>query len=221
MAKKKTEEEILPIEEVVEPTQEVVESEYEQEYSEESGSIEIPGESYTGIKESVVALDADSGTIIDESKLTPFERIKLTTRKLGKEINDPNKRCKHCHGRGYTYLDLDGTPTPCKCLFKDWYAQNPTYKNVQMPSYNRAYRRAAEKHQKSKKAPNTALIKRKQKLLNYMKQSAMNTPEYREIVEAQLRARAAEEEAMKALLESSASESVEVVKSVETEERVD
>ena len=42
MAKKKTEEEILPIEEVVEPTQEVVESEYEQEYSEESGSIEIP-----------------------------------------------------------------------------------------------------------------------------------------------------------------------------------
>jgi hypothetical protein len=221
MAKKKTEEEILPIEEVIEPTQEVVESEYEQEYSEEGGSIEIPGESYTGIKESVVALDADSGTIIDESKLTPFERIKLTTRKLGKEINDPNKSCKHCHGRGYTYLDLDGTPTPCKCLFKDWYAQNPTYKNVQMPSYNRAYRRAAEKHQRSKKAPNTALIQRKQKLLNYMKQSVMNTPEYREIVEAQLRARAAEEEAMKALLESSASESAEVVESVETEERVD
>lgn len=221
MAKKKTEEEILPIEEVVEPTQEAAESEYEQEYPEEGGSIEIPGESYSGIKESVVALDADSGAIIDESKLTPFERIKLTTRKLGKEINDPNKNCKHCHGRGYTYIDLDGTPTPCKCLFKDWYAQNPTYKNVQMPSYNRAYRRAAEKHQKSKKAPNPALIQRKQKLLNYMKQSVMNTPEYREIVEAQLRAKAAEEAAMKALLESSSSESAEIVESVETAERVD
>jgi len=224
MAKKKIEEEILPVEEVVEPTQEVLDSEYEQEYAEDAGSIDIPGESYSGIKESVVAIDSESGAIIDESKLTPFERIKLTTRKLGKEINDPNKSCKHCHGRGYTYIDLDGTPTPCKCLFKDWYAQNPTYKNVQMPSYNRAYRRAADKHQRSKKVPNTALIQRKQKLLNFMKQSVMNTPEYREIVEAQLRAREEDAEAMKALLaasEAQASESGETVEGVETEERVD
>lgn len=220
---KKIEDENLPVEEIVETP--LVEQEFESEYEQEGESINVAGESYSGIKETVVALDADSGTIIDETKLSPFERIKLTTRKLGKEINDPNKNCKHCHGRGYTYLDLDGTPTPCKCLFKDWYAQNSAYKNVQMPSYNRAYRRAAEKHQKSKKAPNTALVKRKQKLLNYMKQSVMNTPEYREIVEAQLRAREEDERAaadqMQALLKSGTQESEAVVESVETAERVD
>lgn len=195
------------------------------EYEDAGESIDIPGEAYSGIAESSVILDQSTGTVIDESKLSPFERIKLTTRKLGKEINDPDKKCKHCYGRGYTNVDIDGTPTPCKCLFKDWYAQNPHYKNVAMPSFNRKYRRAAEKHQKAKPVVNTALVKRKQKLLEYMKKSIMQTPEYREIVEAQLAARAAEAEQAKMLAQMAETPEAEaeIVPEVEMEtaERID
>ena len=116
MAKKIKESETEEVKEldVIQPELDSVD---ESEYEEAGESIEIAGESYSGIAESSIVLDPETGAVIDESKLTPFEKIKLTTRKLGKELNDPDKKCKHCYGRGYTNVDIDGTPTPCKCLF--------------------------------------------------------------------------------------------------------
>lgn len=129
----------------------------------ESPVIETNG-NYENIKDSSVLLNSETGEIVDINTLSVFERIKYVSNKEGKTINDPLPSCKKCHGRGYTYIDAeDGIPTPCKCVFRDFYAQNPHF-NVDMPSYNRKARKAMERNAKKKPVPNPALEKRQKRM---------------------------------------------------------
>ena len=134
----------------------------------ESGEI-VTGEQYAQVKDETVLLNPTTGETIDVKTLPPLERMKFVSNREGKTLNDPDKNCKHCHGRGYTSIDAqDGVPTPCKCLFKDFYEANPYYKNVEMPSYNRKYRRAMERQKKRKPVANPALEKRQKRINDLM-----------------------------------------------------
>lgn len=149
------EEELLPIEEA--------------QYEEESGSEISTTENYAPIRDENILVNPETGAVVDVRTLPPFERIKFVSNRSGKTINDPDKNCKHCYGRGYTAVDVqDGVPTPCKCIFKDFYAANPHYKNVEYPSYNRQMRRHIEKSNKKKQIPNPVLEKRQKRMNDLM-----------------------------------------------------
>lgn len=133
----------------------------------EPGTVET-GEQYSGIKDTTVLLNPTTGETIDLDTLSPFERIKYVSLREGKTINDPDPKCKHCYGRGYVNIDaVDNIPTPCKCLFRDFYKQNPHF-NVSMPSYNRKARRAMERASKKKPVSNPALEKRQKRMNDLM-----------------------------------------------------
>lgn len=149
--------EILPTEEI----------QYEED---ESGSEIAVAESYAPVKDTNVLLNPTTGEVVDVKTLPPFERIKFVSERSGKTINDPDKKCKKCYGRGYVNIDVkDGVPTPCTCIFKDFYAANPYYKGVEYPSYNRKMRRHLERQSKKKPVANPALEKRQKRMNDLMK----------------------------------------------------
>jgi hypothetical protein len=143
------------------------------QYEEQADSTDIVvDENYTPVKDANVLLNPETGEVVDVKTLPPFERIKFVSERSGKKINDPDKSCKKCYGRGYVNIDVqDGVPTPCTCIFKDFYAANPYYKNVEYPSYNRKMRKQIEKQNKRKQLPNPALEKRQKKMNDLMKES--------------------------------------------------
>jgi len=154
------EEEILPTEEI----------QYEAD-SVETGTI-TTSDNYKPVKDETVLVDPTTGAVIDVKTLPPFERIKFVSERMGKKINDPDKNCKKCYGRGYVNIDAnDGVPTPCQCIFHDFYEANPYYKNVEYPSFNRATKRAYERQAKKKHLPNHALEKRQKRMNDLMKDS--------------------------------------------------
>lgn len=170
--------EILPTEEV----------QYEEN---DTGSEIIVDENYTPVKDSNTLMNPETGEVVDVKSLPPFERIKFVSERAGKTINDPDKSCKKCYGRGYVNIDAqDGVPTPCTCIFKDFYAANPYYKGVEFPSYNRKMRKQIEKQNKRKQLPNPALEKRQKRMNDLMKESirkmlAKEASENVEVVESQ------------------------------------
>lgn len=151
-------EELLPVEEV--------------QYEEESGSEISTIDNYAQIKDENVLLNPETGEVVDVKSLPPFERIKFVSERAGKTINNPDHKCKKCYGRGYVNVDAqDGVPTPCTCIFKDFYAANPYYRGVEYPSYNRRMRRAYERQAKAKPVSNPALEKRQKRMNDLMKQN--------------------------------------------------
>lgn len=80
----------------------------------------------TKITQDFTFIDPATGEVIDRSQLSPFEQIKQMAKTIGQTINEPNKNCKHCYGRGYTGINLDGNvPVACDCIYKEWYKENP------------------------------------------------------------------------------------------------
>jgi hypothetical protein len=89
---------------------------------------------------------SETGEVIDEANVTVLDKMKISARAIGQELGDPDKNCKHCYGRGYTGINIDGNiPQPCKCLYKKFFKENPNWRNQQMPSWNRKAKRQYDK----------------------------------------------------------------------------
>jgi len=121
--------------------------EVETEVSDEQSEVVLDDVNYDAVKvDSSDTLLDESGNIIDPASLSVFERLKLTAKKLGQTLNDPDKSCKHCFGRGYVGINLDGNiPLPCKCVYKKFFKEHPNWRGQEMPSWNRSTRRRYEK----------------------------------------------------------------------------
>lgn len=103
----------------------------------------------TKITQDFTFIDPTTGEVIDRSKLAPFEQIKQMAMSIGQTINDPNKNCKHCYGRGYTGINLDGNiPVACDCIYKEWYKTNPKKDQNFFPENRRSKRYYGKQMQK-------------------------------------------------------------------------
>jgi hypothetical protein len=170
------EENITPeVEEVLPVSQELLIDETPEEDDEESGEILAPvTEDYTSsFDPSAIVLNLADGAIVDTSKLSPMDKIRMIQEKMGLNIEDPDPKCKHCHGRGYTGVFIDGTPSPCKCLTRSFTKDNKAF-GGDRPSVNRALIRKYKKLYSAKptQTKKDAIDKKWQKTI-------MNTPIYK------------------------------------------
>jgi hypothetical protein len=117
------------------------------EEDEEEGQSLSLATDYSGIKvEHKNTFISDTGEVIDESSMSILDKMKISAKSIGQELQDPDKSCKHCYGRGYVGINLDGNiPMPCKCLYKKFFKENPHWQNQQMPSWNRKAKRNYDK----------------------------------------------------------------------------
>jgi len=119
--------------------------EYEEDGTDSLPVLDITDYSGVSINKEDAFLD-ESGQIIDPTTLSVFDRLKLAAKRLGQSVNDPDKSCKKCYGRGYTGINIDGNiPQPCDCIYKKFYKENPNWRNQQMPSWNRKAKRSYDK----------------------------------------------------------------------------
>lgn len=158
---------------------------------------------------------SDSGEILDRESLTPFDKLKIASKQIGQTINDPDPKCKKCYGRGYTGINLDGNiPQPCTCIYKEFYANNPDWRQHQMPSWNRKTRRTYEKNMNKYISLQSALGKKKYEAQEKSRANlGKNTPNFKEIQESK---RAALAEVERLELEKVTAAEVQAVESVTT-----
>ena len=99
----------------IDPIQDSIvdDNEYEEDLDEESISI---GQDYSAPKVIEQFVDTSKGTVIDKTKLSHYEILKITREKSGLKTLKPNSGCKKCYGRGYTSLNSDGSPNQCNCI---------------------------------------------------------------------------------------------------------
>jgi hypothetical protein len=154
MPKKKTEEleqlELFPTEEtteVVEEEDELLETAESEEDEGVEGSL---GENYGEVEKEIIYVDPATGETVDPNNLDPWGKIKFIATQLGQTIDEPNKKCKHCYGRGYTSIDATTKlPTPCSCVYTTYRKNNPHAETIR-PKMNRAsgrkYRKAISKY---------------------------------------------------------------------------
>lgn len=85
------------------------------QYEEFGGVIDInSGASVSQLKPSIIDIDSSTGERVE---LTPFEKIKFAADKFGMELNNPDRSCKKCFGRGYLSVDSKtGIPVACQCV---------------------------------------------------------------------------------------------------------
>ena len=88
----------------------------------EDDSFEQVGDDLSNVKHSPLKdadkiIDLNKGEIVDKSKLSIFQQIKLAANDSGTEIRPPKPGCKKCYGRGYTGKLMNGEPLICTCLF--------------------------------------------------------------------------------------------------------
>lgn len=98
------------------------------EFDDSCGVIDINSNT-KDISPSIINVNPNTGEFIDRVALTPFEKIKFAAEKFGMRLNDPNKNCKRCSGRGYTGIDSNTkVPVHCQCIIptamKNHAAQN-------------------------------------------------------------------------------------------------
>lgn len=140
----------------------------------------------TEIDEEQMFLNPDTGMMVKRTELPPFEQIKVTSKSIGQQINDPKKNCKHCYGRGYTGLKPDGQPIPCDCIFKEFYKENPEALKKQQSTFipNRKYRRAYDKWQKEQGNKFIQQLTKQAEIMQKSKDNLRkNTPKTEEIAE--------------------------------------
>lgn len=85
---------------------------------------------------------------INNPNATPFENIKAAAAAFGIDVKDPNPKCKHCFGRGYTGINVahNREPIPCKCIMPEMNAATEkAYEDRQWVPRNRKERRYAQK----------------------------------------------------------------------------
>jgi len=118
------EEKKIPDEEVVQPVEEEIPENahlYEPESFEDDydSSGLLTGQKYDIPDSADAFVDTGEGKVINKEDLTPFEMIKAIAKQNNSEIEDPDKSCRHCYGRGYEGLDTKTKmPVPCRCLFR-------------------------------------------------------------------------------------------------------
>ena len=63
-------------------------------------------------------IDVDSGAVVDQKELRPFDIIKALAKQTGLKIRDPKRGCKKCGGEGYVGRDaVTKSPIPCHCIY--------------------------------------------------------------------------------------------------------
>lgn len=127
----------------------------------------------TEISKEDVFIDPTTGEVIDRTKLPPLEQIKIAARSLGQTINDPDKSCKKCHGRGYTGINSDGNvPVPCSCIYKEYYKNNPSAKDPNnAPVMNRRAKRYYDKQFKKYISSQVSQMQKKNDLIEKSKKN--------------------------------------------------
>jgi hypothetical protein len=63
-------------------------------------------------------VDIHEGKVLDNKDIPPMELIKALAKKYNWKISDPSSGCGKCYGRGYEGKLSDGSPVPCRCLFR-------------------------------------------------------------------------------------------------------
>lgn len=127
-------------------------------------------------------IDPATGQVIDESLLTPLEKIKVKAKSMNITLNDPEKSCKKCYGRGYVGIHSeDKSPIPCQCLYKEYYKANPEAKKKAQdfqPKLNRKQKRAYEKSYRKYLNHVVQDLQKQQAIINKSKANLRkNTPE--------------------------------------------
>ena len=79
------------------------------------------------VKESLV--DVREGKVVDAKDVAPIDIIKALAKKFSWDIKDPLSGCKKCYGRGYEGKNMDGSPKPCRCLFR---GKTPEQKKMEL-----------------------------------------------------------------------------------------
>ena len=105
-------------------------------------------QNYNIVPSEVVAVDSDNNIVERKPPkvVTPFDVIKATAEKLGQVVNDPDKNCKHCLGRGYiARVSETKAPIPCGCISPK--NSMDDYISNKMRKVSRKERRAQERKQ--------------------------------------------------------------------------
>lgn len=63
-------------------------------------------------------VDVNEGKVVEAKDVKPIDVIKALARRYKWDISDPSKGCHKCYGRGYEGKNADGSPVPCRCLFR-------------------------------------------------------------------------------------------------------
>jgi hypothetical protein len=137
-------------------------------------------DNYGTIDKDVVYVDPNTGEQIDPNNLGPFEKIKFIANQLGQTLDEPQKNCKHCYGRGYTAIDAKSKlPVACSCIYKTFRKTNPNWQNAQTPSTNRSAKRAYYKKMGKLISKMRPAYEKEQELKEKSKENlGKNTPNY-------------------------------------------
>lgn len=105
--------------------------------------IDIAGAAAKQLAPSTIDVNARTGERVE---LNPLEKIKFAAERFGITLNDPNKSCKKCYGRGYVGTDSKTQiPIACGCITPK--ALKAASANQFIPS-NRKAKRVMDKMQK-------------------------------------------------------------------------
>ena len=105
--------------------------------------IDIAGATAKQLAPSTIDINSRTGERVE---LNPLEKIKFAAERFGITLNDPNKSCKKCYGRGYIGIDSKTQiPIACACITPK--AMRAAAGNQFIPT-NRHAKRVMEKMQK-------------------------------------------------------------------------
>lgn len=113
----------------------MVESDYDDSEREEIGDVDnitkISDEyRKADIEETKMFRNPETGEMVDIKSLPLLDQLKATAMSTGHQLNEPNKSCKKCYGRGYVGVKPEGAPIACDCIFKEYYQANPEAKKT-------------------------------------------------------------------------------------------
>jgi hypothetical protein len=113
-------------------------------HEEEFGEvIDIAGASVKPLMPATIDINSQTGERVE---LNPLEKIKFAAERFGITLNNPDKSCKKCFGRGYVGIDSKTQiPISCKCIIPK--AMRAASNNQFIPT-NRKAKRVMDKMQK-------------------------------------------------------------------------
>jgi len=147
---------------------------------EEGESVDLGSYDNINVSKKNVYINPETGEQVDPNTLTVAQKLKYIATSLGQTVNDPDPKCKKCYGRGYTGINPDGNiPHVCDCMYKEFYANNPHWRNQQMPSWNRKDKRRHEKQMKKYISSQMSVYKKHSDIVEKSKANlGKNTPGY-------------------------------------------
>ena len=113
-------------------------------------------------------IDTKSGEVVKQENIDPMDVIRKIAEKIGTKIQNPNKGCKHCLGRGYIGRDTKTkAPVPCKCIYPKAEGEDALNQQIAqegMRKLSRQQRRRLKAHsERLKKKKDKREWKKKQK----------------------------------------------------------